>query len=99
MFAADTSRLAMSLYAFWWCASLVLITLSLVLLHATWTGREVTLRVGRKNATQLGASQNPKRQPSQQSNLVVGYVGFFTGLTTIFILVSQNTIAMRMISA
>jgi uncharacterized membrane protein YhaH (DUF805 family) len=99
VFAADTSRLAMSLYAFWWLASLVLITLSVVLLRATWTGREVAFRVGGKTATQYRERHNPKRQPGQQSNIVVGCLGFLTGLIMVFILVSQTTLTMRMLSA
>lgn len=98
MFAADTSRLMISLSAFWWFASLVLITLSLVLLHATWTGREVAFRVGGEAATQPRARHNPKHQPGQQSNIVVGYIGFFTGLIIILVLVSQTTLTLRLLS-
>ena len=98
MYAADTSRLAVSLSAFWWFASLLLISLSLVLLHATWTGKEVGFWIGRRTATRHGEIHNQQRQPSQQPNIVVGYIGFLTGLMIIVILVSRTTLTLRMLS-
>jgi hypothetical protein len=76
----------------------VLIILSLVLLHATWTGREIAFWVGRETATERGKRHSPKRQRSQQFSIVVGYIGFLTGLTTIIILVSETTLTLRMLS-
>jgi hypothetical protein len=76
------------LSVFWWFASLVLISLSLVLLRATWTGREVAFWIGKEAVAQGREEHNPQRRPVQLSNTVVGYIGFFTGLMAIFILVS-----------
>jgi hypothetical protein len=99
IYASDTGRLVVLLSAFWWFASLVLMTLSLVLLHATWTGKERVLWIGKKTATQRGERHNPQRQPVQQSNIVVGYTGFFMGLMIIVILVFRKTVNLWMLSS
>lgn len=84
----DTARMVVVLSAFWWIASLVLITLSAVLLHATWTGQERVFSIGKKAATEREDAPRPRCSKARTSNIVVGYVGFSVGLVIIFILVS-----------
>lgn len=64
-----------------WFIGLVLIVLSMVLLFAGLTGRQGTLRIGKR------AMQEPEREPPSERQLVytivVGIIGVLAGIEVI----------------